>query len=156
MNQRVDSDRIFANQRARDDYFWDTLRPDLSLQIKAVKAMMSQFSDQSDFEGDNLFIERFPEDLLEEFNNMSKGEKNINRYRKKKILLFDIFTFIFRNTNVLRDPKTRKFILIFLNFIKTREYIRRYNPTSLIGSVMICVSHEPNKILFINENELRI
>ncbi|KII61829.1 hypothetical protein RF11_10098 [Thelohanellus kitauei] len=149
-----EDDHIHENQRICDDYFWETVSPVLATQMSAVRSFISHFYNHRDSQVDQLFIERFPERLFEEFKRMSESGMKIDRFREKKILFFDVFTFIFRDINFLRDPKLKLFVLIFLEIIKTRESNCLFNPHALILSINICVSHEPYKVLFINENGL--
>ncbi|KII75003.1 hypothetical protein RF11_07463 [Thelohanellus kitauei] len=83
---------------------------------------------------------------------MSEYRANVNRSQEKKVLFFKIYIFIFRDLKLLTDDRTQPFIELLLKYIRTPDPKLDYNSDALIDSINICVSYEPNKIMFINEN----
>ncbi|KII64504.1 hypothetical protein RF11_12615 [Thelohanellus kitauei] len=138
------------NQTVIQDYIMNTQACDFQTQMQVVQNFISHFYNQNLPEADRIFVHHFPNKLYEEFVWMSRDGKGIDSCQEK-ILLFDIFTFIFRNANLLMDSESQPFIEFFLKFIESRD-ISGYNPDALIYSIMICVSYYPNKVKFIEEN----
>ncbi|KII67016.1 hypothetical protein RF11_07555 [Thelohanellus kitauei] len=134
------------------EYVESTLTGDSLTQMKAVRTFISHFSPQSDVEMDHLFIKNFPIELYGEFTWISQGGKTVDQYKEKTILFFDVFTFIYRNDSLVLDRKAKSFIVLLLNFMKTRESIPDFDANPLIVSILNCISHDPNKVLFINDN----
>ncbi|KII70868.1 hypothetical protein RF11_14598 [Thelohanellus kitauei] len=126
----------------------------LPVQMEAVRRLISYFSNENNLEVDKLLIEQFPEGLSSEFNALCDGETNVIDHETLKRLFLDVFTFVFRNENMVMEPKARSFIELFLKFIKTSHTIQVSNLDALIDSIIICVSYVPNKILFINNNAI--
>ncbi|KII72744.1 hypothetical protein RF11_03698 [Thelohanellus kitauei] len=120
--------------------------------MEAVRNFIFHYSNQNDSKVDKLFLDYFPNDLHEEFQTMSRNETNDAGYQGTEILLLEVFTLIFRNTNVLTESKSKSFVSFFLKIIKKREAIPDFYTDPLIDSISICVSHDPYKIMFINEN----
>ncbi|KII74950.1 hypothetical protein RF11_01252 [Thelohanellus kitauei] len=147
--QILDSDGI---QQALDSYINHSQCTSIEIQMEAIKNAIWILWHQYNLKADREFIENFPNEVYEEFQNMSDGETNVYLYQEKKILFFDVFTFIFRNNNLLSDSKAKSFIELFLKFIKTRNDSVVYNSIQLIQSLEFCIKHESNKVLFINEN----
>ncbi|KII65280.1 hypothetical protein RF11_02700 [Thelohanellus kitauei] len=150
----MDYNKVYRqqNQRACEDYIRNTHSNDSSTQMEEVRHFISHFVTQNDPEVDLLFIQFFPIELYGEFFYMSEGQTNIDRYQEKIILFFDVFTFIYRNPNLVTDSKAKCFILRFLKLIQTCDPITDYNLDTLITSISVCVSYDPNKVMFINEN----
>ncbi|KII73116.1 hypothetical protein RF11_03611 [Thelohanellus kitauei] len=146
------NDNNESNKNALEYYAWDTLVMDMDIQIQAVKRFISHFSHQDTPKFDSLFLEYFPKALYEEFRKMSDGRRLDERHSLMQILFFDVFTFIFRNTNLVTNSTAISFIECLLKLIKNGDPILVYDPDALIGSIMVCASHEPNKIMFINQN----
>ncbi|KII67017.1 hypothetical protein RF11_07556 [Thelohanellus kitauei] len=120
--------------------------------MKAVRKFISHFTPLSDTESDRLFIKNFPMELYGELYWMSEGGRNIDRYQEKKILILDIFTFIYRNSHLITNRKAQSFIVLVLKFINICSGIEDYDPNPLLDSISNCITHDPNKVLFINEN----
>ncbi|KII69017.1 hypothetical protein RF11_09959 [Thelohanellus kitauei] len=142
------------NQRVINNYKMGVRSPNLSDQMQAVHNMMEHFSKQDEPEVDHIFIENFPNGLYEKFQIMSKIKNYARGTRTEKILLFEIFTFIFRNTNLFRNPMAQTLLEVFLKFIKFEEGTYKFKDVLLLNSVNCCISYEPNRVLFIHENGL--
>ncbi|KII63525.1 hypothetical protein RF11_08055 [Thelohanellus kitauei] len=141
-----------SNQIALEEYSNNSAVKDLPTQMLAVMNFISHFWHQNDKKADKLFVENFPKDLYNQFLKIKQDKTIIDEYHEMKISLFDAFSFIFRNHNMLLESETQKFIDLFLGFIEKREDISSYDAHALIDSVIICVSHKPNRIKFIEEN----
>ncbi|KII69866.1 hypothetical protein RF11_02796 [Thelohanellus kitauei] len=134
------------------DGFENLRSTDLLIQIEIVRNFISRFSRQNDEEADLLFIEKFPAELFEEFNSMKEDETNRMEYQKKKTLFMEVFNFIFRGVKLSNHSKATTFIEIFLKFLKDRDPSSLFQVNTFIRSINNCITHKPNKILFINEN----
>ncbi|KII74911.1 hypothetical protein RF11_07423 [Thelohanellus kitauei] len=141
-----------CNQREIEEYTTNASADDLPTQMLAVINFIFHFWHQNDPKADKLFIEHFPNDLYNEYLMIEKKQMTIDEYYEIKISLFDVFSFIFRNSNMLLENETQKFIDLFIRFIDKREDMSSYIAHALIDAVIICVSHKPNKIMFIEEN----
>ncbi|KII65527.1 hypothetical protein RF11_10730 [Thelohanellus kitauei] len=123
-------------------------------QMCAVKNWISTFRHQNDIYLDLLFIVKFPTLLYDEFNRISNGESDVENYQEKKILLFEVFTFIFRykNIDICEDPRVKQFVVCFLVFIKTHDPVSITFLNDLVDSINVCLSYEPFQVMFIEEN----
>ncbi|KII62687.1 hypothetical protein RF11_16461 [Thelohanellus kitauei] len=135
-----------------DAYIRDSQSTSIQIQMEAIKNAIRFFSHQSNLSIDCKFIENFPKNIYEEFERMSEGETDIAGCQEKKILFFDVFTFIFRNRNLVSDFRAQPFIHLLLKYIKIRNGNKFYSPILLIESIKYCTLHETNKVYFINEN----
>ncbi|KII66284.1 hypothetical protein RF11_08265 [Thelohanellus kitauei] len=152
MEEGAENGRLQENERVIYDYIRDAQIPDIFVHMNAVRNFISHFSNEHDTEVHHIFTQKFPLPLLEEFCRMSASGTNTSRYRETKGLFFDVFTFIFRDINQVNNDKASLFISSLVRFIKTRESDRWFDPSALMNSIITCVSHEPNKVLFINGN----
>ncbi|KII64810.1 hypothetical protein RF11_09772 [Thelohanellus kitauei] len=138
--------------RAIDEYLMKSVMNHLSIQMDAVKNVISHFWNQIDQEFDNIFIQNFPKELFDELDYISVSAAKDEIDLQKKVLFFEIFIFIFRNKDLIHDPRTRSFVELFLKFIKIRDPNLKICLNSLIQSIKNCIISLENKILFINEN----
>ncbi|KII65529.1 hypothetical protein RF11_10732 [Thelohanellus kitauei] len=136
--------RNFLNVKPSDNF---------TEQMCAVKNWMSRFSHENNISFDLLFINNFPTLLYDEFSRISNGETDVENYQDKKILLFEVFTFIFRNKNAkFDDPKAQSFVRFFLTFIKTHDRASNIPIDDLIDSINVCISNDRYAAMFIEEN----
>ncbi|KII63631.1 hypothetical protein RF11_10722 [Thelohanellus kitauei] len=141
-----------ANKKAIKRYNSGTQSDDVLIQIQAIRKFMSHFLNQEDSATDEVFIANFPNQLYEDFNAMSKGQKKLDRYHEKQTLLFDMFTYIFRNHNLLLNFKAQSFAKLFLGFMRYQDPDIIYDPSKIMDSINNFISQDPNKIVLINEN----
>ncbi|KII69278.1 hypothetical protein RF11_04458 [Thelohanellus kitauei] len=153
METRGTIDTISKNEFL-DDYRRLSDFQDISRQIRTVNKFISLFSSTDNLGVDEMFIEYFPKDLLLEFNMMIVGGMDDISITRIEILLFDVFTFIFRNRNLVTNSYAQSFIKIFLRYIKNKDRKSTVYSKRLVNSVIHCVSHEQNKVIFIDENGL--
>ncbi|KII68067.1 hypothetical protein RF11_04235 [Thelohanellus kitauei] len=137
---------------AANMYIRNSKSPNLSTQMETVKKFISLDWTQDNLNVRQIFIRSFPGYLHEEFREMSKGRNNPEFHQEIRILFFETFKFIFRNKSLLNDGMSQSFVVFFLDLIKTVDPDLIFDPKALINSIEICVSYEPNKALFINEN----
>ncbi|KII65354.1 hypothetical protein RF11_15325 [Thelohanellus kitauei] len=128
----------------------------LTTQTIGVKYMMFEFWHQRNLKADLVFIQHFPKLLYEEFNRISKGQADVENCQSKKHLLFEIFTFVFRNKHMelFKNPKFKSLVVFFLIFIKTHDRVSIIFLETLIDSINRCVSYEPYNVMFIEENAM--
>ncbi|KII73927.1 hypothetical protein RF11_15629 [Thelohanellus kitauei] len=138
------------NQKVLDYFISNSQSQDLTDQILAVKKITAHFMHKYDPEVDRLFIENFPQQLYDEFTRMMDGTTNTDLNIKDE--LFRAFRFIFRNQNLLNHDRSQSFVILFLNAIKTEDPDSPIYFFLYLNSISVCASHEPNKVLFINEN----
>ncbi|KII66380.1 hypothetical protein RF11_13614 [Thelohanellus kitauei] len=148
-SQNIDEEE---NQRLLDNYIRSTESRDKQIQMDAVINLISRFYHLDDPEVDELLVEYFPKELYESFQWLSEVSWRIIQNPIMTLQFYSIYTFIFRNTNVLMNPKSQIFVSLFLAFIKVEIMILRFDHEKLIDSIIICVSYAPNQALFINEN----
>ncbi|KII66666.1 hypothetical protein RF11_12694 [Thelohanellus kitauei] len=151
--QRKDED-FYVNPAIIHDYTQSILCHNSTSQMLSVRIFITHFSNMYDSKARHLFINHFPKKLFEEFYLISEERTKVNKYPEKKILFFDVFIFIFRKRDVklLSNTKAISFVVLFLKFIKTRDSVSVSYLNSLIDSIHVCISHEPNRLLFIYEN----
>ncbi|KII68846.1 hypothetical protein RF11_03051 [Thelohanellus kitauei] len=142
------------NHRVCFEYIGSTYMGNTFTQMEAVRKFISQFFPQSLSETDYLFINHFPMELYGEFFWMSEGGTRIHLYEEKKILIFDVFTFIFRNASLVTNRKAKSFIVLILKLIKICDGIPDFDPNPLLESIINCIIYDPNKVMFINENAM--
>ncbi|KII65122.1 hypothetical protein RF11_07472 [Thelohanellus kitauei] len=152
MTQKFENYANTENEKALQDFFSKIQFGNMSMKMQAVRKLIHHFRLQDDPEVDFIFVHDFPNELFEEFQSIKTEGSGVKGYHEKKILFFDVFTFIFRSRNLLMDIKTQPYIYLFLEFIKNYDDGSVYNANDLINSIMVCVSYPPNKVLFIHEN----
>ncbi|KII71334.1 hypothetical protein RF11_05244 [Thelohanellus kitauei] len=140
------------NQRKLHEYISDTKSRDLSVQMQAVKIFMPHFSPQHNPQADRLFVKYFPDELLDQFHAMLYCKGHVDIFGEKKILFVDVFTFIFRNTNLLKYRKSESMAMHFLKFICRYANQHEFNLEDILDSIEVCILHKPNHILFIEKN----
>ncbi|KII66726.1 hypothetical protein RF11_15119 [Thelohanellus kitauei] len=57
---------------------------------------------------------------------ISDGDMNVDGYKAKKTVFFDVVDFIFKKDDVLNDYKARSFVKIFLKFIKNKDINKHF------------------------------
>ncbi|KII63632.1 hypothetical protein RF11_10723 [Thelohanellus kitauei] len=120
-----------------ENYISDTQSSDVGLQMNAIKNFISLFSHQDDYTADHLFITKFPNNLFEECQRMSEGQTNVYKYKEKKILFFDVLTYIFRNRFMIMNTKAHSFAAFFIGLIKIRDPDLIYDPNNMIYSILL-------------------
>ncbi|KII63360.1 hypothetical protein RF11_05946 [Thelohanellus kitauei] len=119
-------DECPADQIALDYYIKIIPTDSFSRQMNEVKSFMSYISKKNDLNLDSLFIEKFPTFIFEEFKRIKNGETDIQNYQEKKHLLFEVFTFIFREKNALLElPKLQNFLRQLICALTDEEYIKK-------------------------------
>ncbi|KII63721.1 hypothetical protein RF11_09896 [Thelohanellus kitauei] len=154
MNSPFDDESLPSNQSIIREYYSHGLFGGILVQMKSVRKLITYFSSQNNLEDDKLILEHFPVNLSSEFDALCEGGTNFQNYEGLKLLFLDFFTFIFRNQNLVMEHQARSFIELFLKFIKTHHVINYFYLDALMDSIIVCVSYEPNKILFINHNAM--
>ncbi|KII74918.1 hypothetical protein RF11_07430 [Thelohanellus kitauei] len=143
---------IEADQTAIDRYTNIDPLSDVSIQMEAVRRFISWFKNKNNPKVDGIFIDRFPKKLYKEFVRIKDDGNTVEGYSEKRILFFDVFTYIFRNDHMIWESEAQPFINLFLRLIQTRDDISAYNPESLMSSIIICVLNPSNKVSFIKYN----
>ncbi|KII67468.1 hypothetical protein RF11_07460 [Thelohanellus kitauei] len=136
------------------EYIRNAESPKLSNQIDAVYKFITHRWDKGLRYAIHSFIVDFPESLFQEFKRMCNTEFKVENYFNKKILIFDVFTFIFRRFcfQNISEFTALPFVLLFLKHIEIPQFIKDYDITKLIKSISVCIAYDPIKIMFINEN----
>ncbi|KII61923.1 hypothetical protein RF11_07531 [Thelohanellus kitauei] len=142
------------NQMIIDNYISTSGYSNIDVQMEMVQTMISRFSNIHKRELDQLIMHYFPDSLYLEFHKMSASGNKVGQYKEKKNLLFDIFNFIFRNSNLVCHYKTKYFIEFFVNFIKTPDENSSLEPNKIIDSINMSLYYEVNKVIFINSNAM--
>ncbi|KII73491.1 hypothetical protein RF11_13757 [Thelohanellus kitauei] len=114
---------------ALDFYILKSQMNNIYYQMEAIRCAIYYFLPQCHIRADLIFIQHFSHDVYKELQRMSEGDTNVERYQDKKMLFFDIFTFIFRNHHLVSNLKAISFLQMFLKFIKTRDPGEVYNPS---------------------------
>ncbi|KII71337.1 hypothetical protein RF11_05247 [Thelohanellus kitauei] len=140
------------NQEYLYDYISGAKSKDLSVQMEAVSIFISNFSYQHYPQADRLFVKHFPNELFDEFHAMCELQGQVDRVEEKKILFVNVFTFIFRNTNLLKHPKSESMVKLFLKFINMYANQHKFNLEDILDSIEVCILYKPNQILFIQKN----
>ncbi|KII74913.1 hypothetical protein RF11_07425 [Thelohanellus kitauei] len=120
--------------------------------MQAVRSFISWFKNENIAEVDAIFIDYFPKNLSNEFVRIKDYGNTVEDYSEKKLLLIDVFTFIFRNHHLLWECETQPFVDIFLKLIPNQDDMSAYNPDSLMNSIIICALNASNKVSFIKYN----
>ncbi|KII74275.1 hypothetical protein RF11_09091 [Thelohanellus kitauei] len=143
-----------ANKRAIQNYRSGTQSNDVYMQIEAIKNFISHFSNQDDWTTDRYFIKNFPSQIYKDFYEMSEGKTNLDLYQEKQILLLNVYTFIFRNKNLMMNFEAESIATFFLKFIRFRDPNIKYDPSNMMDSILIYVSHYPYKLVIIHGNAM--
>ncbi|KII62021.1 hypothetical protein RF11_14339 [Thelohanellus kitauei] len=151
MDRRENALDIFEKKFLMD-YIQAVLSVDINIQINVVKDFMLRFALNDNSYVDNIFIRHFPMELLFKIHSTVLGLTDIHNKTDMEILLFNIFTFIYRNRNLLTDSTAHGIIIIIVEYIKNIGRLSFLYPKGLMDSIINCVSNENNKILFISEN----
>ncbi|KII61983.1 hypothetical protein RF11_14140 [Thelohanellus kitauei] len=149
MLNNIDSE---ANKQAVEQYMASTQSHNLVVQMEGVRNFKSHLTHQFYSEDHRLLIQHFPNSLYDELQMVSEVGLSAKGYHELKVLFFEVFTFIFRYTKLVTHPKSTPFLELFLKFIKISDPVFSLNLHQLIDLIHQCISYEPNKILFINEN----
>ncbi|KII74915.1 hypothetical protein RF11_07427 [Thelohanellus kitauei] len=152
MFSRVSDIEIEANKRAVERYTSIDPLSDVKIQMQAVRSFISWFKNENIAEVDAIFIDYFPKNLSNEFVRIKDYGNTVEDYSEKKLLLIDVFTFIFRNHHLLWECETQPFVDIFLKLIPNQDDMSAYNPDSLMNSIIICALNASNKVSFIKYN----
>ncbi|KII68948.1 hypothetical protein RF11_13561 [Thelohanellus kitauei] len=120
--------------------------------MEAVRIFVSHFFEIESKEADTVFVKNFPTKLFDEFWLMSHRRTNVDGYHEKITLCMQTFTFLFRNTNFRSQGVAERIIWLFLKSIKAPDPIRDFDARLLMDSIVICVGHIRNQIMFIEEN----
>ncbi|KII64732.1 hypothetical protein RF11_05403 [Thelohanellus kitauei] len=119
---------------------------------QAVRTFISHFSSQPFSNHLFVFIIHFPKKLHDEFKMASEVTQSGTRDHQQTILFFEVFTFIFKYQQMASHSRAVPFVELFLNFIKTYDNAWSLDVHALFNSIQNCVTHDTNKLLFINEN----
>ncbi|KII73833.1 hypothetical protein RF11_08204 [Thelohanellus kitauei] len=153
-SEALSNDVRGENRQAIYSYINKAKSGDMSLQMEAVTEFISRFSSQDYPDADRIFIKNFPMQLYEEFQGMCESDRYDDRFQMKLILIVDVFKFIYRSSNLLKDCKAHLFLVIFLKFIKNITTNHSFSLDPILKSIKICTMYEPNKIFFIHENAM--
>ncbi|KII66388.1 hypothetical protein RF11_15394 [Thelohanellus kitauei] len=125
-----------ANEQALQNYHQDTQSYDSFIQF------------------DLIFLKDFPIFLSEEFERIITINSPVENHQDMKFLLLEVFTFIFRNPwgNIFKEKKSETFVIFLLKFIQTYDRLKFDMVNDLIDSINVCISHEPYRMMFIEEN----
>ncbi|KII63527.1 hypothetical protein RF11_08057 [Thelohanellus kitauei] len=152
MIPKISEIEIEANQRAVERYISIGRLSDVEILMEGVRSFISWFKNENCETIDGIFIDRFPKKLYDEFVRIKDDGNAVEGYSEKKILLFDVFTFVFRNRHLLWEFETKPFIDLFLSLIQNKDDTRAYDPSSLIKSIIICARNPSNNAAFIKSN----
>ncbi|KII65184.1 hypothetical protein RF11_09573 [Thelohanellus kitauei] len=150
-SQNVDID---ARKQAFDDYVNQIIIVDLEIQKEAVRNLIQRFKDEHDSEVGHILIDNFPLELLGEMEFMGLMGTLMEGFQDIELYFFDVFNFICQDRNLISQSKIRPFIELFTQFIKHRDTKSGYDPETLLKSLIMCISHEQNKIILIHENAM--
>ncbi|KII64815.1 hypothetical protein RF11_09777 [Thelohanellus kitauei] len=81
-SQNTDND---TRQRVKDEYITKSRSSELSVQIEAVKIVISFFSNEIDRALDYLFMQNFPKELYDELRHMSDSTANSEYSRSRRL-----------------------------------------------------------------------
>ncbi|KII63295.1 hypothetical protein RF11_04954 [Thelohanellus kitauei] len=137
------------------NYYVDVMKSNhLPNMMEAVGKFILWFNHQYDPYADHLFVTYFPVEIFEELNETNECLTKSQSFQTKKNLLMDSFAFIFRNLNSLKESNAQSVVKIFLKVIQSRNTNSEsdLHHFILFEPIIICVSYQPNKIFFIDEN----
>ncbi|KII60835.1 hypothetical protein RF11_04602 [Thelohanellus kitauei] len=156
MNLPIKSDELEPGSSIKEYYIKCSESDNLSIQMEAADKLISYFTNNGQKNDVEFFITHFPNKLYEEFRLMSCEPRNVESYQEKRYLFFKIFPFLFRtyNQKVFENEKTCNIVDMFLKLIKTQEPIYYSNTMLFNISIEFCITHWPNRLLFIHENGL--
>ncbi|KII72990.1 hypothetical protein RF11_08165 [Thelohanellus kitauei] len=141
-----------SNQEALTEYIIQTKSRNMSVQREDVKEFIRRFSQQNFSYADHLFISHFPKELYQQFEAMSNGRSELQRFVENLDFIIEIFCFIFRNNNVLKYAKAHNFIVFFLSCIKNCTTSNQFVIENILDSINFCILYEKNRLFFIHEN----
>ncbi|KII74850.1 hypothetical protein RF11_12992 [Thelohanellus kitauei] len=144
-------DEYVSNQEEIFDYYLNSKFEDEKDKIKAVVNFITHFSYINNPQADEAFLKHLPVQLSDEFNELITSGITVGVYKEMEILFLDVVTFIFRNLNTINDYFALRFRDMFFKFIETTRTIPAFNPDNLMDSIMCYVSHDSNKVFFINK-----
>ncbi|KII71370.1 hypothetical protein RF11_14382 [Thelohanellus kitauei] len=126
----------------------------VSNQICGIIHIIGHFSRIHDPELDHVFVKNFPQPLLAQFNMLNDDQMKANYDENLVGHLFSVFTFIYRNHNLVNDSTARSFLIIFLKCIKNKERTLTFDIAKLIDSIMICLNIEEHKVYDLNASHV--
>ncbi|KII71089.1 hypothetical protein RF11_11916 [Thelohanellus kitauei] len=144
-------DNVLENLEAVNGYIRKR-KLNVRSQRRAIQIWIDQSSTKNTTQQDRIFIDHFGANVLNEFCLMSEDSKNAKLFEDNINLFFQVFTFIFRNQNLVRHNKAQLFVDLYLKLTKIPSPCKVDYPVGIIDSLINCAYNEPNKILFIHDN----